>query len=39
MERHESKAITKRRCVVLDKITLMEKGIKIPTLSNSCGHK
>jgi hypothetical protein len=30
MEQCEAKAITKRRCVILDKATLLEKGIKIP---------
>ncbi len=30
IERCESEAITKRRCVILDKVTLLEKGIKIP---------
>ncbi len=28
IERCESKAITKRRSVILDKVTLLEKGIK-----------
>jgi hypothetical protein len=30
MERHESKDVANRRCTILDKITLLEKGIKIP---------
>jgi hypothetical protein len=30
MERRESKAIAKRRHVILDITTLLEKGIKIP---------
>jgi hypothetical protein len=28
-----------KRCAILDKITLLEKGIKIHILSDSCGHK
>jgi hypothetical protein len=30
MERCESKAVTKRKRAILDKVTLLEKGIKIP---------
>jgi hypothetical protein len=30
MERRESKVVVKRRRVILDKATLLEKGIKIP---------
>ncbi len=30
IKRCESKSITKRKCAILDKTTLMEKGIKIP---------
>ncbi len=30
IKRCEWKTITKRRCVILDKVTLLEKGIKIP---------
>ncbi len=29
MEQHEAEAIAKRRCVILDRTTLLEKGIKI----------
>jgi hypothetical protein len=29
IERRESKAILKRRCVILNIVTLMDKGIKI----------
>jgi hypothetical protein len=29
MEKHESKAIAKRRRAILDRTTLLEKGIKI----------
>jgi len=29
MEQHEAKGIAKRRHVILDRITLLEKGIKI----------
>ncbi len=29
MQQHEAQAVTKRRRVILDKITLLEKGIKI----------
>jgi hypothetical protein len=29
MEKHESKAIMKRKCAILDRTTLLEKGIKI----------
>ncbi len=32
MERRELEVIVKRRCPILDKATLMEKGIKIPNL-------
>ncbi len=32
MERCELEAIVKRRRPILDKVTLMEKGIKIPDL-------
>jgi hypothetical protein len=32
IERCESKVVAKRRCVILDKVTLLEKGIKIPNL-------
>jgi hypothetical protein len=32
MERCELEAITKRRCVILDIVTLLEKGIKILNL-------
>jgi 3-oxoacyl-[acyl-carrier-protein] synthase III len=32
MERRELEAIVKRRRPILDKVTLMEKGIKIPDL-------
>ncbi len=31
-EKCEVKTITKRRCAILDKATLLEKGIKIPDL-------
>jgi hypothetical protein len=30
MERHESKVVVKKRRIILDKTTLLEKGIKIP---------
>jgi len=29
MERHEVEVVMKRRCAILDKATLLEKGIKI----------
>jgi hypothetical protein len=29
VERHEAEVIMKRRCIILDKTTLLEKGIKI----------
>jgi hypothetical protein len=29
MEKREAEAIAKRRCTILDKVTLLEKGIKI----------
>jgi hypothetical protein len=29
MERRELEVVAKRRCVILDRATLMEKGIKI----------
>jgi hypothetical protein len=29
MERHELEAVVKRRCPILDKVKLLEKGIKI----------
>jgi hypothetical protein len=32
MERRESEAIVKRRRTILDKATLLDKGIKIPNL-------
>jgi hypothetical protein len=32
IERHELEVVAKRRCAILDKATLMEKGIKIPNL-------
>jgi hypothetical protein len=28
IERHESEIITKRRCMILDRVTFLEKGIK-----------
>jgi hypothetical protein len=31
--------VIRKRCAILEKITLLEKGIKIHTLSDSCGHK
>jgi hypothetical protein len=31
-EQHEAEAIAKRRRAILDKATLLEKGIKIPNL-------
>jgi len=30
IEKHELKTITKKRCAILNKATLLEKGIKIP---------
>ncbi len=30
MEQCEMEAVAKRRCAILDKTTLMDKGIKIP---------
>jgi hypothetical protein len=30
IERHESKVVVKRRHAILDRATLLEKGIKIP---------
>ncbi len=32
MEWHETKVVIRRRCVILDITTLLEKGIKIPNL-------
>ncbi len=32
MERHESETIVKKRRTILDKATLLDKGIKIPNL-------
>ncbi len=32
MERRESKVVMKRRSTILNKTTLLEKGIKIPDL-------
>lgn len=32
IDKHELKTITKKRCAILDKATLLEKGIKIPNL-------
>jgi Mn-dependent DtxR family transcriptional regulator len=32
MEHHEMEVIAKRRCTILDIVTLLEKGIKIPDL-------
>jgi hypothetical protein len=32
MERHELEGVAKIRCAILDKTTLLEKGIKIPDL-------
>jgi hypothetical protein len=29
-EQHEAKTIAKKKCAILDRTTLMEKGIKIP---------
>jgi hypothetical protein len=39
MERHEAEAVMKRRCTILNRATLMEKGIKILDPKRSCGHK
>jgi hypothetical protein len=30
MEQHEAKVVAKRRRTILDKVTLLEKGMKIP---------
>jgi hypothetical protein len=30
MEQREAKVIVKRRCAILDRVTFLEKGIKIP---------
>jgi hypothetical protein len=30
IERRETEVIAKRRCAILDKVTLLKKGIKIP---------
>jgi RIO-like serine/threonine protein kinase len=30
MEQHEAKVVAKRECTILDKVTLLEKGMKIP---------
>jgi hypothetical protein len=30
MEQCEAKAVMKRRCAILDKVTFFDKGIKIP---------
>jgi hypothetical protein len=38
IERHESEAIAQRKCAILNIPTLLEKGIKISILSDSCGH-
>jgi hypothetical protein len=32
IEKHESEVTVKRRCAILDKATLLDKGIKIPDL-------
>jgi hypothetical protein len=32
MEHHEAEVVAKRKRVILDKATLLEKGIKIPNL-------
>jgi hypothetical protein len=32
MERREYNALAKRTCAILDRTTLLEKGIKIPNL-------
>jgi hypothetical protein len=32
MEQHEAKTVTKRRRIILNRATLLEKGIKIPNL-------
>jgi hypothetical protein len=32
MERHESKVVAKKKHTILDRATLLEKGIKIPNL-------
>jgi hypothetical protein len=29
MKRHELKVVAKRRCAILDRVTLLEKGTKI----------
>jgi hypothetical protein len=29
MEQHEAEAIMKRRCIILGRVTFLEKGIKI----------
>jgi len=32
MEWHEAEVVTKRTCTILNRVTLLEKGIKIPNL-------
>ncbi len=32
IERHELKVVAKKRCTILNEVTLMEKVIKIPNL-------
>jgi hypothetical protein len=39
MEWRESEAIVRIRHAILDRITLLEKGIKFQTLSDSCEHR
>ncbi len=39
MEQCEVETIAKRRCTILDGVTLLEKSIKNHILSILCGHK
>jgi len=39
MEQHEVEVVVKKRHTILGRTTLLEKGTKIQTLSDSCGHK
>jgi hypothetical protein len=39
IERNELKVVAKKKHVILDTMTLLEKGIKILDPKHSCGHK
>jgi Mn-dependent DtxR family transcriptional regulator len=34
MEEHEAEVVAKRICAILNRVTLLEKGIKIPDLEH-----